>query len=124
MSDANPTTGTRHHSPDDPFLERAKFFREHVQSVLNVATGALVLSVTFLHDLKNARGLPCLRKSWECLVATIFLGIVYNYILAIRTRPKTERLSPLLFGVSALFHAAFFISMWYLARFGLMNVGT
>jgi hypothetical protein len=44
--------------PDSPrmtnqnnsLLDRAKFFREHAAPVLNLATGWLVLSVTFLHD--------------------------------------------------------------------------
>jgi hypothetical protein len=36
--------------PEDTLLERAKFFRDHVATVLNLATGSLVLSVTFLHD--------------------------------------------------------------------------
>jgi hypothetical protein len=35
---------------DNPLVERAKFFREHMTTVLNLATGALVLSVTFLQD--------------------------------------------------------------------------
>ncbi|MGA8431643.1 MAG: hypothetical protein WB729_17600 [Candidatus Sulfotelmatobacter sp.] len=40
-------------------LERSKFFREHVASVLNLATGALVLSVTFLHNEEGH-----LKQTW------------------------------------------------------------
>jgi hypothetical protein len=124
MSAPEPAPGPQKSDSSGSFLERAKFFREHVQSVLNVATGALVVSVTFLHDLQKAQGLSYLRRSWECLLATIFLGILYNYILAIRTRPNTENLSGLLFTISAIFHIMFCISMWYLGQFGLANIGT
>ena len=108
--------------PEESLLERAKFFREHVQAVLNLATGSLVLSVTFLHDKPNIRGVPCLRLAWELLVATIFLGVAYNYVLAVRTRPGAGGFSKLLFALSALFHLAFFVSMVLLAKFGLANV--
>ena len=39
----------------DRLLERSKFFREHVQTILNLATGALVISVTFL-DTRDSLG--------------------------------------------------------------------
>ncbi|MGB2605741.1 MAG: hypothetical protein WBC78_19215 [Candidatus Sulfotelmatobacter sp.] len=103
-------------------LERAKFFREHVQAVLNLATGALVLSVTFLHDKPSIRNSRDLRVSWVLLVAAIFLGIVYNYVLAIFTRPGGKRYGTFLTVLSLIFHAAFFAAVVFMSLFGLSNI--
>ncbi len=105
------------------FLERAKFFRDHVQSVLNLAAGSLVLSVTFLHDRASAvRGAEYLRVSWYLLIAAIILGLAYNYILSILTKEHGDRYKPLLYLTSAAFHLTFLAAMVYLARFGLNNI--
>ncbi len=53
----------------DSLLDKAKFFREHVQTILSLATGAFVLSVTFLHDITpKAQQVDYLRKSWAIFV--------------------------------------------------------
>ena len=68
----------------DSLLDKAKFFREHVQTILSLATGAFVLSVTFLHDITpKAQQVDYLRKSWAIFVCTILLGLAYNYVLSI-----------------------------------------
>ncbi len=104
-------------------LERAKFFREHVQSVLNLAAGSLVLSVTFLHDRAgSAKGTEYLRQSWFLLIATIILGLAYNYVLSITTKEHGERYKSLLYAISGAFHLAFLAAMVCLARFGLNNI--
>ncbi|MGA7217590.1 MAG: hypothetical protein WBX38_04715 [Candidatus Sulfotelmatobacter sp.] len=107
---------------DKLLLERAKFFREHVQAVLNLATGALVLSVTFLHDKTSIRDARDLRISWRLLVAAIFLGILYNYVLAIFTRWGGRRYGSFLSILSLAFHITFFAAVVYMSRFGLSNI--
>ena len=104
-------------------LERAKFFREHVQSVLNLAAGSLVLSVTFLHDRAGAaRGAEYLRVSWFLLIIAIVLGLGYNYVLSITTKQVGDRYKKLLYFTSAAFHLTFLAAMVYLAKFGLNNI--
>jgi membrane-bound acyltransferase YfiQ involved in biofilm formation len=68
----------------ESLLDRAKFFREHVQTILSLATGSFVLSVTFLHDIApKAQHVEYLKHSWVVFVLTILLGLVYNYVLSI-----------------------------------------
>jgi uncharacterized membrane protein YdcZ (DUF606 family) len=63
----------------DELLERTKFFRDHVATVLNLATGSLVLSVTFLHDhMKDLKQTWLLKRSWWLLFFGIFFGVAYN----------------------------------------------
>ena len=57
-------------------LEKAKFFRDHVQGILNLATGSLVLSITFLHDLgTGAIDRSDLGMSWRLLGLSILFGL-------------------------------------------------
>ncbi len=114
---------------DDPleqkklFLERAKLFREHVQNVLTLATGALVLSITFLHDIApNAGDRESLRLAWQLLVGTVVLGVAYNYVLAIYTRNESKAFGVLLAAISIVFHALFIVALYYLMRFGMANL--
>jgi succinate dehydrogenase hydrophobic anchor subunit len=104
-------------------LERAKFFREHVSAVLNLATGSLVLSVTFLHDQSGHLRQPwLLKRSWWLLFLTIFLGVAYNYVLNQYVRLDGKRYATLLSILSAMFHAGFVCAVCYLLRFGLWNL--
>ena len=104
-------------------LERAKFFREHVQAVLNLATGSFVLSVTFLHDKAAVlQHKSDLSTSWWLMAFTILLGIAYNYSLSIYVRNEGVRYGGLLKLLSLMFHLLFVISMCFLLRFGLWNV--
>jgi hypothetical protein len=49
----------------DSLLDRAKFFREHVRTILTLATGSFVLSVTFLHDIApKPQHAEYLKRSW------------------------------------------------------------
>jgi hypothetical protein len=107
----------------DPLLERAKFFREHVATVLNLATGSLVLSVTFLHDQTgHLRNTWLLKRSWWLLFLTIFFGVGYNYVLNIYLRQEGARYNTLLKILSFAFHVAFIVAVCYLLRFGLWNI--
>lgn len=107
----------------DPLLERSKFFREHVQTIISLATGSFVLSVTFLHDIApKAKNVNLLKTSWYLFVAAILLGLIYNYVLSIYVREKGDKYGKLLAGVSFLFHASFAVAMIYLLRFGTANL--
>jgi hypothetical protein len=109
-------------------LERAKFFREHIQTILNLATGSLVLSVTFLHDVvtSKAQHIAYLKRSWVIFVGCIFLGLVYNYVLAIYVRVNAttggKKFGALLMVVSLLFHLSFIAAIGYMLEFGLGNL--
>lgn len=111
------------HSAMSELLDRSKFFRDHVGGVLNLATGALVLSITFLHNEEgHLRQTYLLKRSWTFLFATIFLAVAYNYILNQYVRNEGKRYTWPLRGLSLLFHAAFVFAIFYLFRFGLWNV--
>jgi hypothetical protein len=115
-------TNGDHHTNGNDFLERAKFFRDHVQTVLSLATGALVLSVTFIHDLApEPQHIGRLRASWLLFVVCILLGLMYNYLLAI-VADKANDYKILLDIISFFFHLTFLIALVYLTRFGLANL--
>jgi membrane-bound acyltransferase YfiQ involved in biofilm formation len=107
----------------DVLLERAKFFRDHVATVLNLATGSLVLSVTFLHDQAgHLKQSWLVRRSWWFLFIAIFFGVAYNYVLNAYVREEGVRYGFLLKLLSGLFHATFVVAVCYLLRFGLWNL--
>lgn len=105
------------------FLEKTKLFRDHIQGILALATGSLVLSVTFLHDKGNSiSDTPDLRYSWIFFCATILMGVAYNYVLAIYTNKQRPFFKGLLTFFSSLFHGLFVVAVFFLARFGLSNL--
>lgn len=110
--------------PDsDPLLERAKSFREHAMAVLNLATGSLVLSITFLHDQSaHLHSAWLLKRAWWLLFLSILFGVAYNYFLNIHRRDEGKRYGGMLRVLSFLFHGFFVFAVSYLLRFGLCNV--
>lgn len=107
----------------DPLLERAKFFREHVQTILNLATGSFVLSVTFLHNIvPKPQSTDFLKRSWFLFVGTLLLGLTYNYVLSIYVRSEGKNYGKFLSRVSLLFHLSFVIGLYYFLRFGIANL--
>jgi len=107
----------------DPLLDRAKFFREHVQTILSLATGSFVLSVTFLHDIApKPQHADYLRTSWGIFVLTIVLGLIYNYVLSIYVSVGGKSYGMLLSIISFLFHFSFVAAIYYLLRFGTANL--
>lgn len=107
----------------DAFLERCKFFREHVQTVLNLATGSLVLSVTFLGDRTGLTRLTSLKLAWGGLLLSVLLGVAYNYVLSIHVRMSGARFGGTLDLLSVAFHATFVAGVAALVWFALGNVG-
>ena len=107
----------------ESLLDRAKFFREHVQTILTLATGSFVLSVTFLHDIApKPQHAEYLRRSWGIFVVTILLGLIYNYVLSIYVSVAGKRYGSLLSIISFLFHLSFVAAIYYLLRFGTANL--
>lgn len=104
-------------------LESAKFFHEHVQTILSLATGSFVLSVTFLYDIApKAQHVEYLKRSWGIFVATIVLGLVYNYVLSIYVTNAGKRYGKVLSTVSFFFHGSFVAAIYFLLRFGTANL--
>jgi hypothetical protein len=104
-------------------LERAKFFREHVQTILNLATGSFVLSVTFLHDIApKPQHADFLRRSWMIFGVTILLGLIYNYVLSIYVTIEGKKYGVLLCIISFIFHSSFIAAIYFLFRFGAANL--
>ncbi|HKT46621.1 MAG TPA: hypothetical protein VJP87_03785 [Candidatus Acidoferrales bacterium] len=106
----------------NPLMEKAKLFRDHVQSIVTLATGALALSVTFLHDIatKHTAGW-LIERAWYGLVATVVLGIFYSYVLLAYVKADGRSYGKLLGGLSVFLHAAFLGALVYLVRFAMAN---
>ncbi len=110
---------------DNPesLLEKAKFFREHVQTILNLAAGSFVLSVTFLHDIApKTQHADYLRRSWFFFLVTILVGLLYNYVLSIYVSVSAKSYGTFLWIISAIFHLSFVVAIYYLFRFGIANL--
>jgi hypothetical protein len=65
------------------FDKRFEFFQDYVKTVLNLSTGALVLSVTFLRDIVGTRSehgtakpIPC--RGLLALTRILFLGSIFG----------------------------------------------
>jgi hypothetical protein len=107
----------------DTLLDTAKFFREHIQTILSLATGSFVLSVTFLHDIApKPQHAEYLKKSWGIFVLTILLGLLYNYVVCVYVIVAGKRYGKLLSVISLFFHISFVAAIYYLLRFGTANL--
>jgi hypothetical protein len=104
-------------------IEKAKLFRDHIQSIITLATGALALSVTFLHDIaaKHAE-LWLIKRAWAGLVLSVALGIISNYVLLLYTKKNGDKYQISLAATVILLHVGFLSSLVYLVRFGQANL--
>jgi uncharacterized protein YacL len=78
--------------------KRAEFFRDFMTTVLSLSTGAIVFSVTFLHDVVhtgvNTPGTPAgfiqhsglLTAGWLALLAGVIASIIYLFLHALSTK--------------------------------------
>jgi hypothetical protein len=106
----------------NPLMEKAKLFREHVQSIITLSTGALALSITFLHDIATKHaGAWLLERAWYGLVTAIVLGLLYNYVLLAYVKANGLSYGKLLGAISILLHVTFLGSLVYLVRFAETN---
>lgn len=106
----------------DPSLERAKLFRDHAQSIITLSTGALALSVTFLHDIaSNHLQGWLIQRSWIAFVLAVVFGILYDYVLLAYVRAKGKSYALLLGFLSILLHLFFLAGLVYMVRFAFAN---
>jgi len=78
--------------------KRAEFFRDFIQTVLQLAAGSVVFSVTFLHDVlrvgENSSGhLPTVVRharliltGWVSLLVSVIASVGYLYFHAVSTK--------------------------------------
>src|SRR5713226_6428622 len=78
--------------------KRAEFFRDFIQTVLQLAAGSVVFSVTFLHEIlrvgESSTGhLPTVARhsgfiltGWLSLLVSVIASVVYLYIHAVSTK--------------------------------------
>jgi len=105
-----------------PLIEKAKLFREHVQSIITLATGALALSVTFLHDIATKHVKAWLiERAWYGLVLAVVFGLLYNYVLLAYVKKDGKKYGRLLAVISILLHISFLGALIYLVRFAQAN---
>jgi hypothetical protein len=81
--------------------KRAEFFRDFIQTVLQLAAGSVVFSVTFLHDIlrvgeNSAGSLPTIARhatlilgAWVILLFSVLAAVGYLYFHAISTKYET-----------------------------------
>ena len=111
--------------------KRFEFFQDYVKTVLSLSTGALVFSVTFLHDivgLGSEHGTPkpiqfrgLLGLTWLLFLASIFGALYYLYFHALASRDS--ELSAGHLNISAVTASAgLFFGLVALGAFGWLNL--
>ncbi|MFZ3332910.1 MAG: hypothetical protein WA197_19900 [Candidatus Acidiferrales bacterium] len=119
---------SRHLSLEKQF----EIFKEYVQTVLNLSTGSLVLSVTFLHDIvglgSESKGAAphvhhpgILGVAWLGFLVSIAGCLFYLYFLALFTKDGVDCERELMVGnIAGL--AGFFVGLICLAAFGWSSI--
>ena len=111
--------------------KKYEIFAEYVRTVLNLSTGALVLSVTFLHDIvglgseaKSPRVMHArflLAFSWLGFLVSVVGCLVYLYFLALWAEHTGDCRTQLVTGnVAGLL--GFLVGLVCLAIFGWLNL--
>lgn len=113
-----------------------QIFKEYVQTVLNLSTGSLVLSITFLHDIvglgsevkssaatavHTVRHPNVLGIAWIGFLISIAGCLFYLYFLALFTKDGTDCKNELMVGnIAGL--GGFAVGLICLAAFGWCNI--
>lgn len=110
--------------------KRFELFEGYIKTVLNLCTGALVLSVTFLHDIlglgsaqqsRPARSGGLLASSWLAFLVSIVASLFYLYFLAIAAKYERAYSSQLRWG--AVFSVFGFVAgLVLLSAFAWLNL--
>ncbi|MGA7916998.1 MAG: hypothetical protein WCA00_17315 [Candidatus Acidiferrales bacterium] len=122
---------SRHVSLEKQF----EIFKEYVQTVLNLSTGSLVLSITFLHDIvglgaESKSGVTAVHTvrhpnvlgiSWLGFLVSIAGCLFYLYFLALFTKDGTDCKNELMAGNLAGL-GGFAVGLICLAAFGWCNI--
>jgi hypothetical protein len=82
--------------PDQVSLEkRFELMEGYIKTVLSLSTGALILSITFLHDIlgfgsdqtrHQMRGRCLVGGAWICFLGSIIASLFYLYFLAVAAK--------------------------------------
>jgi hypothetical protein len=124
----NQLTNSRHVSLEKKY----EIFGEYVRTVLNLSTGSLVLSITFLHDVvglgsegkARAAAIPAkslLALSWLGFLLSILGCLYYLYFLALASNEERDCSSHLVAG-NIVGLAGFAAGLVLLAIFGWFNI--
>ncbi len=113
------------------FYSVLDYFKAHVTAITTLATGALVLSLTFLKDLDLAalqlRGF--LQAGWILFTVSIVAGVCYSFILTYIAKDPddSKRLhdsfKQMLVKLSFVLHFAFMLGIICFLVFAMANIG-
>jgi hypothetical protein len=111
--------------------KRFEFFQDYVKTVLNLSTGALILSVTFLHDIVgigSEKGPPkaiyfrgLLGFAWLFFLGSIFGALYYLYFHAIASKDSDLSAGHLNFSALAAL-GGLFLGLVAFGVFGWLNI--
>jgi hypothetical protein len=124
-------TDARNHLQAVSLEKKFELFGEYVRTVLSLSTGALVLSVTFLHDViglgaEKAHAVPVharclLAASWGGFLLSVSGCLLYLYFLALWANENRDCTKQLVAGnVAGL--GGFLVGLFCLAVFSWLNV--
>jgi hypothetical protein len=124
----NQLTNSRHVSLEKKY----EIFGEYVRTVLNLSTGSLVLSITFLHDVvglgsdskapvATIHGKPLLALSWLGFLLSILGCLYYLYFLALASNEERDCSGHLVAG-NIIGLAGFGAGLVLFAIFGWSNI--
>jgi hypothetical protein len=128
--DENP--GARTRSAAVPIEKRFEIFGEYVRTVLNLSTGSLLLSITFLHDIvgigSESKSAPAkvhyaglLGIAWLGFLFSVVGCLFYLYYLALSANDDRDCSSQLVVG-NIFGLGGFGVGLVLLAIFGWCNI--
>ena len=103
-----------------------EYFKAHVTAIVTLATGTLVLSISFIKDVDvttlQRRGF--LQAGWILFTISIVAGVCYSYILTLIAKdPKLRQTFKQMLGaISFVLHFAFMFGVVCFLVFALANV--
>jgi hypothetical protein len=110
--------------------KRYELYQDYIKTVLSLSTGALVLSITFLHDVlgtgsdrapRTVSHHEVLGLAWLAFVLSILSSLIYLYFLALAARDSAEFHSgPLKWGAYCSVFG-FAAGLGLMVCFGLLN---
>jgi hypothetical protein len=111
--------------------QRFEFFQDYVKTVLNLSTGALVLSITFLHDIvgigsehgttEPIQSRWLLGLTWVSFLISVFGALYYLYFHALAAK-DTELSGRHLKWSSIAALGGLFLGLVALGAFGWLNI--
>jgi hypothetical protein len=110
--------------------KRVELFQDYIKTVLNLATGALVVSVTFLHEIiglgekevsKSLRDPALLGLSWTMYLVSVMGSLLYLYFLSLSAKYPGKYSAWLKWGAMASVFG-FVTGVILFAAFGWLNL--